>query len=235
MSFRHCLYLFLAALTVALAPWASAQTVRPKPLNPHMPAYPAELTDTGQDGDATIDVMVKTDGSMYGATINAADHPAFGAAALAAIQDWKFQPGQRDGAKAEMKVSIPFQFRAPFEQKINAQAKRKVFVTLPEPALSAKDYGQELKVMTDAHPFYPRSLIRSGVIANVTVNFVVAPDGTVLNPRFYSPPRVDLLIPTLAAVARMTFEPPRKDGKPIYVESTTTLHFEERVPTRAGP
>ncbi|MSU65604.1 MAG: TonB family protein [Opitutus sp.] len=232
MSFGRSLILAVTVFTFVTLAWA--QTTNPKPLNPHKPDYPVELADSGQDGEATIEALVRVDGTVTDAVVIAADHPAFGTAAVAAIQVWKFQPGTRNGAPVDMKVSVPFQFRAPFEQKINAQAKRKVYLVLPEPALSAREYVSELKVKNDARAVYPNSLIRSGVIANVTVNFVVAPDGSVLNPRFYSPPRVDLLMPTLAAVARMTFEPPVKDGKPVYVEASTTLHFEESTPGRAG-
>ena len=65
----------------------------------------------------------------------------------------------------------------------------------------------------------------------VQVKFVVAPDGTTLNPALAAPPKHKEFEPAaIQAVALMSYEPPLKDGKPVYVEATTTLNFTNERP-----
>jgi TonB family protein len=221
---------FLTVLAAfALAPSLFAQRTAPKPTTFPSPKYPAVLVDTGTSGEATIDVVVKTDGSVGEPVLKSADHPAFGTEAMAVIEQWKFQPGALDGAPVDMHVTIPFKFFAPPEQKINAMAKRKVYLPLPGEPMTAKAYGR-LKVKNPARPAYPATLAKSGVKEDVKLRFVVNPDGMVVNPQFETQPNVQLIIPAIAAVSQMTYEPPKKGGKGVYVESSTTLHFEEPPP-----
>lgn len=222
--------LFLATATLAITPLLLAQKAPPKPATFASPKYPAALTDSGVSGQATIDVMVKADGSVADPVVQSADNPAFGVEAMAVIEQWKFQPGTADGAPIDMRVAIPFQFRAPFDQKINAMAKRKVYLVLPEPAMTAKAYGK-LKPKGTVRPAYPPGLAKSGLKQDLKVNFVVTPEGNVVNPQFATEPQSPLLIvPAIAAVSQLTFDPPKKSGKRVYVEGTITLHFEEPPP-----
>lgn len=221
--------LLTVAAAFALAPSLFAQRTAPKPTTFPSPKYPAVLVDTGISGEATIDVVVKADGSVGEPVLKSADNPAFGTEAMAVIEQWKFQPGALDGAPVDMHVAIPFKFFAPPEQKINAMAKRKVYLPLPEEPMTGKAYGR-LKVKNPARPAYPATLAKSGVKEDVKVRFVVNPDGMVVNPQFETQPNVQLIIPAIAAVSQMTYEPPKKGGKGVYVESSTTLHFEEPPP-----
>jgi TonB family protein len=234
MKFLSTLQIAVTASALIAASSVIAQTTNPKPVTFPSPKYPAELVDTGTNGEATIDVTIKSDGSVANPVLKSTDNPAFGAEAMAVIEQWKFTPGMRDGAPIEMKVAIPFQFRAPFDQKINAMAKRKVYQQLPEPALTQKEYKSKLKVKAKARPAYPKALAKSGLKEDVKVKFVVTPEGTVVNPQFDKEPHVQLLVPSIAAVAMMSFEPPMKDKKGVYVEATETLHFEEPPPAPPG-
>jgi TonB family protein len=228
--------LTLALLTavLALAPALQAQRTNPKPVTVSQPKYPTELVDSGLSGTASVSFVVKADGSVTDPVLKSADHPAFGTEAMAVITQWKFEPGTRDGAAVDTPVEIPIQFRAPFDQKINALAKRKVFQPLSEPAMTQKEYKSKLKVKSKARPAYPPTLAKSGVKEDVKVNFVVTPDGTTINPQFEKEPNVQLLVPSIAAIAQMTYEPPKKGGKGVYVEATETLHFEEPPPAPKG-
>lgn len=214
---------------------ALAQKVDPKPVNTPSPGYPEALTDTGLNGVVEVDLTVKADGSVADAQLGMATHRAFGRAALAAVAVWRFEPGTLDGAPVDRKVSIPFRFAAPFEQVINASAKRKVFAALPEPALTDKDYPtKKLKVKKPARPIYPRALAGSDIEEKVQVKFVVAPDGTTLNPTVVGAKHKEFEAPAIQAVALMSYEPPLKDGKPVYVETTMTLPFANERPDFGG-
>src|SRR5688572_29230706 len=130
----------LACLAAAVFAFSlqAAQTA-PKPLETPSPGYPAALTDTGTSGTATIEVVVKPDGSVGDAQLKAADHEAFGEAALGAVKKWRFEPAMVDGTPVEKRVTIPFKFAAPVTQMLNAKFKRKVFQEIPERVLTAKE------------------------------------------------------------------------------------------------
>lgn len=215
----------LSVLAAASLLAADAPKASPKILDAPSPGYPTELVDTGISGQAEVDITVKIDGTVADPQLGMATHRAFGRAAMAAVMAWKFEPGQREGAPVEMRVSIPFNFVAPLEQQINALAKRKVFVALPDLPLTAKEYGAKLKVKRPARPFYPRGVAGQGRDVTVQVTFVVAPDGSTLNPSVTGSPPKEFVAPALLAVAQMAYEPLAKNGKAVYVETTTKLEF----------
>lgn len=206
---------------------AFAELVAPKPAATKSPTYPSALEGSGRNGIANVEVLVKKDGSVADPVLQSADDPAFGEAAMAVIGEWTFEPATRDGAPIDLRVVVPFQFRASFEDQFNAAIKRKVFLALPEPALTEMEFGRKLKVKKKAQPVFPRMLARSGIRReDVKMLVTVAPDGTVVNPRFEVTPTRALMLPAIMAVARMTYQPPLKDGKGVYVETSTVLRFE---------
>jgi len=204
----------------------------PKSVKTPTPGYPAALTDTGKNGAALIDVLIKADGSVTDPRVKFADDDAFAAAAMGIVTKWRFEPGTRDGVPADMRVAIPFKFSAPLEQQLNAMFKRKVYVDLTETVLDDKTYGKKLKLKDDVPPVYPRTLLRSRVEEKVQVSFVIAPNGTTLNPVIVGKPRKEFILPALAAIARCTYAPPVKDGHGVYVATRRTLEIEP--PARRG-
>jgi TonB family protein len=223
-------YWSLAVLTIAFAAPASAQKVSPKPISTPAPGYPQELIEAGvgYSGQAVITFTVKADGTVGDAVVTAADQPIFGKVAQEAVLNWKFQPGTVDGVAVERRVSLPFKFQEPFELQVNRASNRKVFTTIEDPVLTEKDYGKKLKEKSKAVPQYPRNLLRSGLTEKVEVEFVVAPDGTTLNPKIAKKPaQQEFTNAAITAIIKATYEPPIKDGKPVYVTTTKTLSIEE--------
>jgi len=230
-TFRFLICAFVSAAG------ALAQTparTNPKPVGTPLPAYPEALFDTGKSGGASIDVLVKADGSVADARVKSADDDAFAVAAMAVVGNWRFEPGTREGVAADMRVVIPFKFAAPAEQQLNVIFKRKVYQKLTEPVLEAKDYGQKLKLKTEAPPVYPRALAGSGTVEKVQVTFVVAPDGTTLNPVITGQPRKEFILSALTAVVHSVYEPPVKDGKGVYVSASRTLRIEPPARAKRG-
>lgn len=215
---------------VAFAVAVHAAQTNPRPIETPSPVYPAALTDTGKDGTATIEVIVQPDGSVGEASLASADHEAFGEAALAAVKLWRFEPATLDGKPVQKRVTIPFKFSAPVAQQLNARFKRKIFQEIPERVLTAKEYGKKLKATKPLKAVYPPA--GKGAQANVQVKFVVAPDGSTINPDIIGKPPKQFLLPAILAISNAAYEPPMKDGKPVYVEMTAKLAFEP--PQRAA-
>ena len=221
---------WIAPAVIALA--AHAAQTAPKVLETPSPGYPAVLADTGTSGTATVEVLVKSDGSVGDATLKSADHQAFGEAALEAVKKWRFEPATLDGSPVEKRVTVPFKFAAPATQVLNAKFNRKVFQEIPERVLTAKEYGKKLKPTKPLKPAYPAAA--KGKEASVQVKFVVAPDGTTLNPEILGKPPKEFLVPAILTVAGAAYEPPQKDGKGVYVEVTTKIAFEPPQRGRRG-
>ncbi len=221
-----------ACLTLGAMP-LRAQVVAPKAVTTPSPGYPEALTDTGLSGQAEVDITIKADGSVADPELGMATHRAFGKAAMAAVRLWKFEPGTRDGAPADLRVTVPFTFAAPLDQQVTALAKRKVFVKISDPVLSQKD-GPKLKPKKDFTSVYSRPIDGKDVDQTVQVDFIVAPDGTTLNPKIVGSPPKDFELGSLLTVARAAYNPPLKNGQGVYVEASVKLHFTSERSDRFG-
>ncbi len=75
------------------------------------PVYPPELRRQGVSGSAEILIVLDTDGNVSEATVRRATHPSFGNAAAAAVRQWKFKPGLKDGKAVNCRLVLPVTFR----------------------------------------------------------------------------------------------------------------------------
>jgi uncharacterized membrane protein YgcG len=119
---------------------------------------------------------------------------------------------------------VPFKFAAPVTQVLNVKLKRKVFQEIPEPVLTVKEFGKKLKPTKPLKPAYPAAA--KGKEASVQVKFVIAPDGTTLNPEILGTPPKEFVLPTILAIAAAAYEPPVNEGKGVYVAMTTKVPFQ---------
>jgi len=243
----------IKAMIIALAGAtlvATAAVTPPIPVETPAPAYPQELEDTGQSGQAVIEMTITAEGRVGQTRVESADHPAFGRAALAVLEQWRFEPARRDGEPIARKVALPFQFRAPLDQQFNAMMGRKVFQHLPpdteiidEAQLKRRlrqDHSGMLKpgvAMTQANlaqlnsirhvpPVLPRSLQGREFDDVITVRCLVAPDGSVINPELEEMPKTaELAGPALLSAAAIRFHPPELANRSAYVRTTVTVDF----------
>jgi len=245
---------YLIPLLMALTAGAMAATAAvtpPRPVETPAPAYPLELEDTGQSGQALIELTITEQGRVARPHVQAADHPAFGQAALAVLDQWRFEPARRDGEPVAQRVVLPFNFRAPVDQQFNAMVGRKVFQHLPPdteiideaqlgrklrsanhtPALqpgvivALKDLGQ-VRPAHHVPPVLPRALQGREFDDVITVNCIVTPEGEVINPELDEMPQTaELAGPALLTAALSRFHPPRLRNRPVYVRTTLTIDF----------
>lgn len=83
----------------------------PKIANSVPPKYPVELRRLGLPGEATIDFIVGADGRAHQAYALTATHPAIADAAVAAIEQWTFQPGRKGGKSIPAHMQVPVVFK----------------------------------------------------------------------------------------------------------------------------
>lgn len=94
----------------------TAPPTHPGSQTPHLqslvePTYPAELMADKISGEATVQFTVRADGTVTDLQVVSSSHPAFGPAAVAAIAQWKFGPGQKDGRAVNTTMRVPVKFR----------------------------------------------------------------------------------------------------------------------------
>lgn len=85
---------------------------RASPVNQVAPKYPESARPIGATGRVVVRVVVGTDGKVRTASIvKSFGNPACEAAALAAAQQWEFNPATKDGVPFEQQLAIPFDFK----------------------------------------------------------------------------------------------------------------------------
>ncbi len=87
-----------------------------------VPQYPFELRRLGVEGEAMIDFIVASDGTVQAARIIKSTHPEFGDAALAATQKWKFKPGMKSDRAVNVHMQVPIVFKLSNDEAAKASA-----------------------------------------------------------------------------------------------------------------
>jgi protein TonB len=83
---------------------------KPSPLVRIAPAYPSKLKRAGIQGKVWLVFIVDEKGGIAKARVLESAHPDFSKSALAAINQWKFEPGKRAGKAVKTRVRIPLSF-----------------------------------------------------------------------------------------------------------------------------
>ena len=84
--------------------------VKPNPLIRIAPTYPSQLKRSGIQGKVWLVFVVDEQGSILQPRVLESAHPDFSKSALAAINQWKFEPGKRGGKAVKTRVRIPLSF-----------------------------------------------------------------------------------------------------------------------------
>lgn len=109
---RKIIIATLAALNLgALTIFAAETLVKPSIVEKVQPVYPEQCQQSGIEGRVIVECLITSQGQVVGATAVKAPSPELGDAAVAAVNQWKFQPAMRDGQPAEAVVRIPVEFR----------------------------------------------------------------------------------------------------------------------------
>jgi periplasmic protein TonB len=82
----------------------------PRPTFQSRPQYPFELRRQNVTGEAVVDFVIGTDGNVYNAYVIRETHPQFGAAAVACVAQWKFEPGRKNGRVVNTHMQVPIVF-----------------------------------------------------------------------------------------------------------------------------
>ncbi len=82
----------------------------PKPEFQARPMYPAELRKAGVEGKVVVEFVVDNTGAVQNAKAVSSSQLEFEAAAVEAVSQWKFQPGEKGGQPVNTQMQIPIVF-----------------------------------------------------------------------------------------------------------------------------
>jgi TonB family protein len=77
------------------------------------PDYPESLKAANLKGEAKVAIHIAVNGAVTHPVVQSATDPAFGDAALAAVQMWRFLPTIKDDQPVEIQAVVPFTFEQP--------------------------------------------------------------------------------------------------------------------------
>jgi protein TonB len=86
---------------------------RPRPIFQRSPTYPSELYRARREATVYVVFQVDPQGRVLEPTVQKSTDPAFEAAALEAVKQWRFEPGTRNGKAVSFKMRQPITFRPP--------------------------------------------------------------------------------------------------------------------------
>jgi TonB family protein len=185
------------------------------------------MEGSGLDGRTELVFIVREDGSVGEPSVRMTSHPAFAAAAMEVIPQWRFRPAIRDGRTIPVRVNLPFVFRAGPSRKVNAMLGRVVYEDIYETIFSPAEVGGLPKIIHTPITPYPKSLLGSGWDETVNVTMVVGPDGLGYNMEVEGYPPKDFTLAAIVAASRYRFEPVTYQGKPVYVYTRLSILITE--------
>lgn len=191
------------------------------------PVHPTELYDRGIEGEAIVIASVDMFGTVLNPVVDMASDEEFGLAAMIAASEWIFEPATRKGVPIAVRVKIPFTFKIAFEHKLNVEQGREVFKEIDVPVIPSFELDQAPipSFVPAFDQFYPAELVNTGKSAAVSVEFVIDPDGYVINPRVVSASAPGFEEAAKRAVAHLKYKTIRVEGQPVFVSLMMPIQF----------
>jgi TonB family protein len=170
----------------------------------------------GLSGAVKLECIVETDGTVSAIRVTTPLDPDLDAAAVAALNQWRFKPALKDGkaVRASIDVEMTFTMRGPGPRLDSAD------VVKP-----AGPGGRMPRLLKEVKPSYPVSKRGSGIQGMVTIDCIVLADGTVGEVRVARGIDPDLDLEAIRAMRQWRFTPGERDGKPVPVQVSVEMSF----------
>ena len=192
--------------------------------------YPYDLALQGVAGDVELQFRVDPDGCARDIIVAKAREPAFGFAAKAMLEAWKFEPAMGNGlpvAAEQQTLKVRFD-SASTDVALGASAQG----LLAELKNAKPDIAKAVELdavpwaVKMVKPVFPRDLMkRSAIAGEATIEFFVDGDGKVQLPRIISSTQWEFGWAAATSLLRSEFTPPRKGGTPAITRMRLPVVF----------
>ncbi len=197
--------------------------------------FPRNLADAGVTrGACQVAIYVDASGKLAEWLVVKYTAREFGAAAVAALQSWTYEPARVDGVPVGSTLDLVFSYEA--QGVVVSMTNLSQIVDLMVMQMRTTDRyvyqpcsGDELDRVPVAtvtvKPQYPRSLAEKGIRGRVTVEYYIDETGAVRMPCVSVEDNPILASLTIAAVSQWKFEPPTSHGRPVLIKATQEFNF----------
>ena len=230
----------LALPVFALAPRLAARDVvkqpkyhfdtAPEPRWKEPLVYPYELLRDGVKGAATVTLVIDDAGKILSATVDKATRPEFGAATLAMLQRWDFEPAWKDHRPATGRFTFEQEFSRYDKDLVNEGLQNLLVLVQkhPEKIVSSAKLDAPLKPTGARAPIFPLTLHGQTTKGEATVEILIDGDGVVRLPRIVSASDPAFGAAAAQAVFGWQFQPPMKAGQPVITRVRIPFEFVDK-------
>jgi len=177
--------------------------------------YPDDMLPPNGPTIVKLECLVGEDGSVSDIQVRQGLGPALDEAAVAALKQWTFKPGMKDGKPVPARVAVEVSFEARFRGP-----------RLGSPEIFQVGQGVSApRLRHEARPTYPIEAKQAGTQGVITMECVVLPDGTVGDARVTKGLGPLLDAEAIRTLREWRFYPAEKAGKPVPVQVTVEMGF----------
>ena len=194
------------------------------------PEFPARLRLEGvPEGTVTLVISREASGMPADILVVESTHPYLSAAAIEAVQQWRFTPARDEAETPAVLVRIGFRFSGiiyvqPFWKDFAVRGvygSDKAPVKVPQ----LQSMAQAPKALSQPMPAYPSSLAGQAVEGSATVKFYVDEEGHVRIPQVIAATNPEFAAAAVAAVSQWRYEPPRIGTRRVVASDHWTFKF----------
>jgi TonB family protein len=197
--------------------------IPPRPSVLPEPVYPLGRLLAGTPGTATVGFTVTGMGKTTAILVQEASQPEFGAALVAAVEAWGFEPALIADQPTEAALVVKYRFTPQAGGEVN-----RLLLALRPDGVGVNGPGgldQRLRPLWRVAPVYPQSLVVERPAGQAVIEFVVDREGRARLPRVKSASRDEFGWAAAMAVSQWVFAPPRRGGEPVDVKVGIPFEF----------
>jgi TonB family protein len=197
----------------------------PRVIKQITPEYPYAMRQSGLVAEVTLSFLVNVKGGVTNPVVIQSNNPVFDQPAIAALLQWKFEPGTIDGQPMNTPMTVPIIFSFNGEPGTEAvsvtRSSRRQQAKIPEELR----YDVAPNPRNYSLPVYPYSWLREGKTGKAIVLFQIGPQGRVTALKIAEAAQPEFGLALAAAAETYEFDPGLKGGHPVSTVLKTEKEF----------
>jgi len=184
----------------------------PRPIHTVEAAYTEEARQAGVQGAVVLYVEISAEGRPENIRVRTSLRPDLDKSAVAAIEQWTFEPAKKDGKPVRTAETMAVTFQLPQPQTEDTIYKVGEGVSAP-------------RALKRVEPEYTEETHKARVRGTVILSAVINQEGRPEDVAVVKSLHPDLDKSAIEALQQWEFEPGMKDGKPVRVFVTIEMNF----------
>lgn len=211
--------------------------VAPKPRGRVLPIYPFALLRDGTSGAATVRFIIGENGKVAFADVLKTTNLEFGAAVVAAVERFEFEPALKAGQPTRAVLTFEQTFEPGSEELVSASDRELVALERkhPERIVGASKLDTALKPMSQRQPAFPLAMKGKVQKGDAVIEFLVDEEGRARLPRIVKASDAAFGYAAVQAITEWRFQPPKAGGKTVVARVQAPFKFAAPASDPAAP